>query len=69
MGEPSQAITTGGVGCVAIAGQATIEAPLAGTIGLAKVPGIVLTGLDSALTLLPSLSQAQRVRIFSTALD
>ena len=61
MAEPSQPVTAGGVGVVAALGQATVAAPLAGTIGLASVPGTVTTATDSALVLLASASQAQRV--------
>ena len=63
MAEPLQAVTAGGVGWVAKAGQATVAAPLAGTTGLVRVPGMVVTELDSALTVLASLLQAQRVRM------
>ena len=61
MAEPSQPVTAGGVGVVAALRQATVAAPLAGTTGLASVPGMVTTATDSALVLLASASQAQRV--------
>ena len=61
IGTPAQLLTTGSIGGIAKAKQATVAEPFVGTAGAGMVPGSVVTGADSALTVLGSALQEQRV--------